>query len=115
MAVHSHTSYPCSICGYPLSGKEAIEFLTSKNKKMSTFPQLTSNNGELFIEGDFEFEFSPILMTSGYDNQTPIRKISFDWCGEVSNLDIETYGEEKIIELFAEKLKQDFIKQAKQK
>lgn len=27
MATHTHPSIPCTICGYPLEGKEAIEFV----------------------------------------------------------------------------------------
>lgn len=33
MATHTHPSNPCTICGHPLEGKEAIEFVENHAKK----------------------------------------------------------------------------------
>ena len=70
-------------------------------------PKLKVENGELQIEGDFKFELSPIIYT---EDLTPIKKITFDWCVEISQSEMLVYGEDKIYEIFAEKLKQDFKK-----
>ena len=45
----------------------------------------------------------------------PIKKVTFDWCVEISQGDMINYGEDNILELFGEKLKHDFIKQLKNK
>lgn len=70
-------------------------------------PKLKVENGDLQIEGDFKFELSPIIYT---EDLVPIRKITFNWCVEISQTEMLVYGEEKIHEMFAEKLKQDFKK-----
>ena len=72
-------------------------------------PKLKIENGELQIEGDFNFEFSPITYVT--ENLIPIKKITFDWCVEISQAEMMIFGEDKIYEMFAEKLKQDFKKQ----
>lgn len=69
-------------------------------------PKIKVENGNLQIEGDFKFELSTTILTE--DNK-PIKKITFDWCTELSQADMMNYGEDNIIELFAEKLKQNFI------
>jgi len=69
-------------------------------------------NGELQIEGNFNFELSPIIIT---EDLIPIKKITFDWCVEISQAEMMTFGEDKIFEMFGERLKQDFIKRTKQK
>ena len=71
-------------------------------------PKLKVENGELSIDGDFKFELSPTIITEDF---LPIKKITFDWCVEISQAEMLVYGEEKIYEMFAEKLKQDFKKQ----
>ncbi len=75
-------------------------------------PKIKIENGELQIEGDFKFESSPTIIT---EDLIPIKKITFDWCVEISQSEMITYGEDTILELFGEKLKQDFIKLSKQK
>ena len=40
----------------------------------------------------------------------PIKKITFDWCVEISQAEMIMFGEAKILEMFGDKLKQDFIK-----
>ncbi len=72
-----------------------------------TLPKLKIEDDQLKIEGDFNFELSPTLVT---DDLIPFKKVTFDWCVEISNAELITFGEDKIIETFAEKLKQDFIK-----
>lgn len=75
-------------------------------------PTLKVQDNKLIIEGDFKFELSPTIVT---EDSVPMKKISFLWCPELS-IDISNqFGEEAIIELFAEKLKQDFIKCSKEK
>ena len=69
-------------------------------------------NGELKVEGDFKFELSKTIMT---EDLIPIKKVTFDWCVEISQGDMINYGEDNILELFGEKLKHDFIKQLKNK
>ena len=69
-------------------------------------------NGKLQTEGDFKFELSPTIIT---ENFIPIKKVTFDWCIEISQAEIQVFGEDNILEMFGEKLKQDFIKQLKQK
>jgi hypothetical protein len=67
-------------------------------------PKIKEN---LEIYGSFDFETSPIIYDKDFN---PTRKITFEWCVEISqNITIE-YGEDKIIEVFSEKLKQDFKK-----
>jgi hypothetical protein len=75
-------------------------------------PKIKIENGELQTEGDFKFELSPTIIT---EDLIPIKKITFDWCVEISQAEIMVFGEDKILEMFGEKLKQDFIKQLKQK
>jgi hypothetical protein len=75
-------------------------------------PKIKIENGELQIDGDFKFELSSIIIT---EDLIPIKKVTFDWCVEISQAEMMTYGEDKILELFGEKLKQDFIKLSKQK
>jgi len=75
-------------------------------------PKIKIENGELQIEGDFKFELSPTIIT---EDLTPIKKITFDWCVEISQTEMMSYGEDKILELFGEKLKQNFIKFSKKK
>lgn len=71
------------------------------------FPRLYTENHQPKINGDFNFELSPTLFT---DDLIPFKKVTFDWCVEISNAELIAFGEDRIIELFAEKLKQDFIK-----
>lgn len=71
-------------------------------------PKLKIENGDLQIEGDFKFELSPTVYT---EDLVPIKKVTFDWCVEISQAEMLVYGEDKIYEIFAEKLKQDFKKQ----
>lgn len=73
-------------------------------------PKIKIENGKLEIDGDFKFELSPTIIT---EDLIPIRKVTFDWCVEISQAEIMTYGKDKILELFGEKLKQDFIKLSK--
>ncbi len=75
-------------------------------------PKIKIENGELQIDGDFKFELSPTIIT---EYLIPIKKVTFDWCVEISQAEMMTYGEDKILEMFGEKLKQDFIKVSKQK
>ena len=75
-------------------------------------PKIKIENGELQTEGVFKFELSPTIIT---EDLIPIKKITFDWCVEISQAEIMVFGEDKILEMFGEKLKQDFIKQLKQK
>ena len=79
-----------------------------KNK----IPKIKIENGELQIDGDFKFELSPTIFT---EDLIPIKKVTFDWCVEISHAEMMTYGEDKILEMFGEKMKQDFIKLSKQK
>jgi hypothetical protein len=74
-------------------------------------PKTKIENGELLIEGDFKFELSPTIYT---EDLTPIKKVTFDWCVEIPQSEMMTYGEDRILEIFGEKLKQDFIKLSKQ-
>lgn len=76
-------------------------------------PKIKIENGELQIEGNFIFELSPVIMNN-YD-LTPIRKITFEFCVEQPQDAMMTFGEDKILEIFGEKLKQDFIKLSKTK
>jgi len=71
-------------------------------------PKLKIENGDLQIEGDFKFELSPTVYT---EDLVPIKKVTFDWRVEISQAEMLVYGEDKIYEMFAEKLKQDFKKQ----
>jgi len=75
-------------------------------------PKIKIKNGELQIEGDFNFELSPTIIA---EDLIPIKKITFDWCVEISQAEIITYRKDKILKMFGEKLKQDFIKLSKQK
>ena len=79
--------------------------------KKTQVPKIKIENGELQIEGNFKFELSPTIIT---EDLAPIKKITFDWCIEISQAEMITFGEDKILEMFGEKLKQDFIKQSKQ-
>jgi len=45
----------------------------------------------------------------------PIKKITFEWCVELSQSEMMTFDEDKILEMFGEKLKQDFINLNKNK
>ena len=74
-------------------------------------PKLKIENKELQIDGDFKFEVSPTILT---EDLIPIKKVTFDWCVEISQAEMMFHGEDKILELFGEKLKQDFIKFSKQ-
>ena len=71
-------------------------------------PKLKVENGELLIDGEFKFELSPTIYSE--ENLIPYKKITFDWCVEISQAEMLVYGEERIYEMFAEKLKQDFKK-----
>jgi hypothetical protein len=73
-------------------------------------PKIKIENGGLQIDGDFIFELSPTIIT---EDSIPIKKITFDWCVEISQAEMITFGEDKIMEMFGEKLKQDFIKLSK--
>lgn len=75
-------------------------------------PKIKIENGELQTEGDFKFELSPTIIT---EDLIPIKKVTFDWCVDISQFEIQVFGEDNILEMFGEKLKQDFIKQLKQK
>jgi hypothetical protein len=66
------------------------------------FPKIKEN---LEISEDFNFEISPIVYDKDFN---PTRKITFDWCVEIPQNIVIEYGEDKIIEAFSEKLKQDF-------
>ena len=66
------------------------------------FPKIKEN---LEISEGFDFEISPITYDKDFN---PTRKITFDWCVEIPQNMIMEYGEDKIIETFSEKLKQDF-------
>jgi hypothetical protein len=74
-------------------------------------PKLKIENEELQIDGDFKFEVSSTIIT---EDLIPIKKVTFDWCVEISQAEMMIYGEDKVLELFGEKLKQDFIKLSKQ-
>ena len=75
-------------------------------------PKIKIENGEIKIEGNFNFELSPTIIT---EDLTPIKKITFDWCVEICQEELMEFGEDKILEMFGEKLKQDFIKLSKSK
>ena len=70
-------------------------------------PKIKIENNELQIEGNFNFELSPTIITKDF---IPIKKITFDWCVEISQAEMIMFGEAKILEMFCYKLKQDFIK-----
>lgn len=75
-------------------------------------PKIKIENGELQIEGNFNFELSPTIIT---EDLVSIKKITFDWCVEILQSGMMTVGEDKILEMFGEKLKQDFINLNKNK
>lgn len=75
------------------------------------FPKIKEN---LEISESFVFEISPIIYDKDFN---PTRKITFDWCIEIPQNITMGYDEDKVIEAFSEKLKQDFknfIKSSKQ-
>lgn len=74
-------------------------------------PKLKIENKKLQIEGDFKFELSPTILTE--DLTTVYKKITFNWCTDIPNQILMEFSEEEIIEIFAEKLKQDFKKLTK--
>ncbi len=71
-------------------------------------PKLKVENKKLQIEGDFDFSFSATILTD--DLTTVYKKITFNWCEDISNQILMEFSEDEIIEIFAEKLKQDFKK-----
>lgn len=75
-------------------------------------PKIKIENEQLQIEGNFNFELSPTIIT---EDLVPIKKITFDWCVEISQSEMMTFGDDKILEMFGEKLKQDFINLNKNK
>lgn len=81
-----------------------------KNDMNTQVPKLKIQNGELEIEGDFDFKLSPTTIT---DDFIAIKKVTFDWCIEISPAEFAFFGEDNIMEMFGEKLKQDFIKFSK--
>ena len=81
---------------------------TSVTKKFIVKSKL---EGEVDVyEGNFNFELSPTIITK---DLIPIKKITFDWCVETSQAEMIMFGEDKILEMFGDKLKQDFIKLTK--
>ncbi|MDD2654582.1 MAG: hypothetical protein PHI86_05715 [Candidatus Omnitrophica bacterium] len=67
----------------------------------------------LYISGDFGFKISPLIML---DDATIARQVQFYFNPEVPQCLNAPYNEEDtIIEMWAEKLKQDFIKVFKEK
>ncbi len=74
-------------------------------------PKLKIENKKLQIEGDFEFYISPTILTE--DLTAVYKKITFNWCADISNQILMEFNEDEIIEIFAEKLKQDFKKLTK--
>lgn len=78
----------------------------------TTVPTLKTENNELKVEGNFDFELSSTIIT---EDLIPIKKITFNWGVEISQAEILIYGEDMILELFGEKLKRDFINFSKRK
>jgi len=77
----------------------------------NTIPKIKiGENGELQIDGNFTFEFSPLHIA---EDLIPYKIISFKWNMEISQAEINMFGEDKIAEMFGERLKQDFIKSMK--
>jgi len=67
----------------------------------------------LYINGNFEFKISPLIM---FDDATFARRVEFYFNPEVPQcLDAPHDEEDTTIEMWAEKLKQDFIKVFKEK
>lgn len=75
-------------------------------------PRIKIIDNELTIDGDFKFELSSTIINQ---DLIPIKKITFDWSVEISQTEMLKFGEDKIFEIFGEKLKQDFINQLKRK
>ena len=75
-------------------------------------PKIKIENSVLQIDGDFNFELSQTIFT---EDLVPIKKITFDWCLEISQEVMMRFDEDMILEMFGEKLKQDFIKLNKNK
>lgn len=70
-------------------------------------PHIKIENGELKVEGEFQFVLSPTTINKDF---YPVKRVSFDWCVELIQSVSDEFGEDVIIEKLAEKLKQDFIK-----
>jgi hypothetical protein len=82
-------------------GVPAIKLV--KQDYMPTFIE----NDKLIFEGEFHFEYSKTVMT--FDN-CPLQKVTFNWCPITPNEIILKFGEYAVMEAYAEKLKQDFLK-----
>ena len=71
-------------------------------------PKLINNNGTPEIIGNFTFSSKQIIYN---ETETTIYKtFSFDWDTDFNQDDMIKFGEDNIIEMFSEKLKQDFKK-----
>jgi hypothetical protein len=73
----------------------------------NTIPRLVVKKGKLIVQGNFEFKVKPGVVVT--ENQITAKEASFQWCPEVS-VELHNKRYEEQVEIFAEKLKQDFIK-----
>jgi hypothetical protein len=73
--------------------------------KTTEVPSLKIVDDKLEINGKFEFDITPAVLK---DNLV-VRTISFDFCVDIPYQILKQFNEEYLIEVFGEKLKQDFI------
>lgn len=71
-----------------------------------TPPKVRIVNGSIVIDGIFKFEVSDTVYGQ---NLEPIKKISFNWSPEIPQNINQIMGEHVIIEMLAQKIKEDFI------
>jgi hypothetical protein len=69
-------------------------------------PKVRIVNGSIVIDGIFKFNLS--YTKYGPDSQ-PVKMISFPWSPEIPQNINQMMGEHVIIEMLAQKLKEDFI------
>lgn len=78
-------------------------------------PHLTQGDDKrVYVHGEFEFEKSSTLFYDIENASNPYLTFTFKWNPEFSTADTEL-SEDDLIELVAEKIKQDFIKMCQQK
>lgn len=73
-------------------------------------PKIKHEKRRAGVEGNFEFERSPIMLT---EEGSPYFNISFKFSPEIKGEDLEALGHDKIFTALAEKLRQDFLKYLK--